>query len=103
MKHVDRPFETPAAVETWRRIEDEATAQVRAELERDETTPLEVGAHIAWTLPGYAGRTDGLTQVHRVGIAQFGNDYTACGDLIPPVVRRVALSPNLVRTLTRCR
>ncbi len=100
---VDRPLETAAAVETWRRIMDEAEEQARASLERDGATPLEVGAHVAWAMPGYRECTDGFTEVHRVGVPQIGNDYTICGEMIPPAARRVVLTPNLVRSLTRCR
>jgi hypothetical protein len=87
--------------ETWQRIEREAHAQVQAELEVDERTPLVFGAHIVWT-GCRLGRTDSLTPVHRVGFPQVHHAFTACGELIPPPIRWSRLSPAMIRTMKRC-
>jgi hypothetical protein len=76
---------------------------VKAELTRDAATPLELGAHIAWTLPGYLETTDRFSEVHRVGNPLLELSRTLCGEMIPPVVRRVPLSPRVMTSLGRCR
>jgi hypothetical protein len=88
--------------ETWARIEREALAQVRAELEHDETTPLVFGAAIAWS-ECLMGRTNGVSVLHRVGLPQHDHEYTTCGDLIPPPIRWVPLSPSTIRVMPKCK
>ncbi len=87
---------------TWQRIEQEAREQMRAELDVAEATPLEAGRFVAWTECRFA-RTDGFSVVHRVGEPMGDTPMTLCGDVVPEPIRRVILSPNLVRALGRCR
>lgn len=87
--------------EIWAEIEREALAQVRSELARDESTPLEFGAPIMWAYNA-RGRTDGLSPVHRVGFPQFNRAYTTCGELVPAPILWCPLSPALARTMPRC-
>ena len=87
--------------ETWREIEQQARDQVRAELARDENTPLEFGAAIVWAFNA-RGRTDGISPVHRVGFPQFNRAYTTCGELVPAPILWCPLSPAMVRTMPRC-
>lgn len=86
----------------WERIEREASEQVRAELQVDENRSLEFGAAIAWS-ECMMGRTCGVSPIHRVGVPQHGHDYTTCGDLIPPPIRWVPLSPATIRVMAKCR
>lgn len=87
----------------WKRIEAEALAQVRSELVWAESAPLEHGRVVAWAECRF-GRTDGLSAVHRVGSCLFNDDArTLCGEIIPPPIRRIALSVNVVRSLGKCR
>ena len=86
----------------WREIEDAARDQVSADLDRLESTPLEFGQHIAWSLCLLAC-TNGMSELHRVGHPVLGYDHTTCGDVIPPPVRWLPLSPAIVRTLPRCK
>jgi hypothetical protein len=86
----------------WAEIESAALAQVRAELERDERTPLEFGYPIVWS-ECLMGRTNGMSELHRVGLPQHGHQYTTCGQLIPPPIRRVPLSPATIRVMVKCR
>ena len=88
--------------EKWRQIEAEARAQVVTELEWLERTPLEFGAHVAWS-ECMLGRTSGLSALHRVGHPQLGYDHTSCGEVVPPAVRWLPLSPAMIRTLPRCK
>ncbi len=92
---------SPTQSETWRALEREVHEQVRADLEADETTPLELGRHIAWSECQQA-RTNGFSAVHRVGLPQFGRAYTTCGELIPPPIRWFQLSPALIRVMPKC-
>lgn len=86
----------------WLRIEGEAREQCAADLALLERTPLEVGAPIAW-VECLLAHTNGLSPLHRVGKAQFGSAYTACGDLIPSPVRWIPVSPAMARTMAPCR
>lgn len=86
----------------WQRIEQDALAQVRAELDVIESTPLVFADLIAWVDCRF-GRTDGLGQVHRVGFPMFGRPYTTCGELIPAPIRWIPLSPRLAQSLGDCR
>lgn len=86
----------------WQEIEREATEQVRAEVEAAEVTPLEWGAMVAWAECRF-GRTDGLGVVHRVESWSLDDARALCGERIPSPVLRLPLTPNLVRTLGRCR
>ena len=86
----------------WREIEAAAREQVSADLDRLESTPLEFGQHIAWS-ECLLGRTNGFSEVHRVGTTQFGRGYTTCGRMIPPPVKWLPLSPAMVRHMRRCR
>lgn len=87
--------------EIWSEIEREAHEQVQAELARDESTPLVFGAPIAWSYNA-RGRTDGVSEVHRVGFPQFNHAYTTCGELIPAPIRWCPLSPAVVRVMAKC-
>ncbi len=90
------------ATETWQRIEEEAHAQVLAELDVDEVTPLEFGAAIVWS-SCVMGRTNGLSPVHRVGFPQINHAFTACGELIPAPIRWVRASSAVIRTMGKCK
>lgn len=80
------------------RIEAEAAAEWRARLAVDEATPLEWGAHIVWSVKTPRnGITDGMSDVHRVGYPIGDNPATTCGEMIPPAVLWVPLSPAMVR------
>src|SRR5690349_19223327 len=81
--------------DVWAAIEREALAQVRTELAHDETTPLVFGAAIAWS-ECLMGRTNGVSLLHRVGMPQHEHEYTTCGDLIPPPIRWIPLSPATI-------
>jgi len=96
---MDRTPDTQAA---WLRIEREALAQVRTELEAEDTQPLTFGAIVAWSDCRFA-RTDELSVVHRAGEAIGDVALTLCGEVIPSAIRRIRLSANLVRSLGRCR
>lgn len=86
------------AVDTeWERIEREAYAQSREDAVMAEHTPMEFGRPVAWSECRF-GRTDSLSLVHREQ-----DDRTLCGELVPAPILRVALTPNLVRTLGKCR
>lgn len=56
---------------------------------------LPAGAEVAWSLTDYAGKTDGLSELHRAE----NEEYTYCGEAIPPQTRH--LPP--IRNLSRCR
>lgn len=56
---------------------------------------LPAGSELAWTVVDYAGKTDGLTELHRVE----NEDCTYCGEPIPPLARH--LPP--IKNLPRCR
>ena len=86
----------------WADIEAAALEQVRAELERDERTPLVFGSPIVWS-ECLMGRTNGMSQLHRVGLPQHGYEYTTCGQLIPPPIRWVPLSPATIRVAPKCK
>lgn len=84
----------------WRRIQSEARAVAIAA----EGTPLQLGQSVAWAECRF-GRTNDLSRVHRADDAKAGDSEdqkTLCGDRVPMPVLRIALSPNLVRTLGRC-
>lgn len=89
----------------WLDIEREAKDQVTDELKRLEETPLVFGDPIAWAEYRYA-RTDGLSEVHHVGVPK-GKDgsepYTTCEIPIPPPIAWLPLSPAMIRTMPRCR
>ena len=85
----------------WRELELAARAQVAADLDVLEATPLEFGAHICWSECRLGG-TNGFTPLHRAGLTQFGHAYTTCGELIPAPVRWLPLSPAIIRTRARC-
>ncbi len=87
--------------ETWQRIEEEARAQIQAELDVDEVTPLEFGKPIVWS-SCVMGRTNGISDVHRVGFPQVGHAFTACGELIPAPIRWVRASAAVIRTMGKC-
>lgn len=86
----------------WLRIEAEAREQVAAEVEALTDTPLEYGHHIAWVDCRYA-RTEGISDVHRVGFPQKHEPYTSCGEQIPHPTRWLSLSPAMIRTMVPCR
>lgn len=86
----------------WREIEREAREQNSLDVIRLESTPLEFGQHIAWTTCLLAC-TNGISELHRVGHPILGYDHTTCGDVIPPPVRWLPLSPAIIRTLPRCK
>ena len=93
---------TPDTRTEWLRIEREALAQVRTELEAEDTQPLTFGAIVAWSDCRFA-RTDVLSVVHRAGESIGDTALTLCGEVIPSPIRRLQLSANFVRTLGRCR
>ncbi len=86
----------------WLRIEAEALAQVRTELEAEDTLKLPFGQIVAWSDCRFA-RTDVLSVVHRAGEPIGETAVTLCGEVVPSAIRRLQLSVNLVRTLGRCR
>ncbi len=86
----------------WEQLEREAREQVQAELDVDEVTPLEFGAAIVWS-SCVMGRTNGLSEVHRVGFPQVDHAFTACGELIPAPVRWVRASAAVIRTMSKCK
>lgn len=90
----DRPKD-----QAWRQLEAEARKQVLAEIAA--TDFLQPGRVVAWSLCRHA-RTDGLSQVHRVGPPIAGVGATLCGEVIPEPIRLVPLNANLARTLGRC-
>ncbi|HEV8448557.1 MAG TPA: hypothetical protein VGQ44_17125 [Gemmatimonadaceae bacterium] len=92
---------TSEQVEVWRGIEAAARKQVQAELRREDAVPLAAGRLVAWVNCHYR-RTDGLSVVHRVGEPLQGASLTLCGEIVPPAIRRVALTEGLVRSLGRC-
>lgn len=86
--------------EIWRRVEAEALAQVRSEI--DQNTPIQPGTPVAWSLTRF-GRTDGFSAVHRAGETIGDLATTLCGDLVPEPILRLALSPRLIRHLGSCK
>lgn len=92
----------PADTFDWRPIEHEARMHALSVLERDESTPLVFGAHIAW-VEFVFGRTDALTPVHRVGYPIAGKPYTTCHEGIPGPLHWMVLSPALIESLGPCR
>ncbi len=86
----------------WEQLEREAREQVRSEIDVDEVTPLEFGQPIVWS-SCVMGRTNGLSEVHRVGFPQINHAFTACGELIPAPIRWVRASPAVIRTMAKCR
>ncbi len=86
----------------WEQLEREAREQVQAELDVDEVTPLEFGAAIVWS-SCVMGRTNGLSEVHRVGFPQINHAFTACGELIPAPIRWVRASAAVIRTMGKCK
>lgn len=82
-------------------IEREAREQVSAELDARAALP-EFGERIAWAITLY-GRTDELSPVHRVGLPNGKEVYTACGEAIPSARLWLPLTDRLVRTMPRCR
>ncbi len=93
---------TTTSEDSWLRIEREALAQVRTELEAEDTQPLPFGQIVAWSDCRF-GRTDVLSVVHRAGESIGETAVTVCGEVVPSPIRRLQLSANLVRTLGRCR
>jgi hypothetical protein len=93
---------TPAAHDDWRKLEIDARTEALASVEATEGAPLPSGQVVAWAECRF-GRTDGLSAVHRAGPTVGDYQRTLCGDQIPVAMMRVALTPNLIRTLGRCR
>lgn len=94
--------EAKRQADPWRQIEHEAREQVRRDVEAEEAQPLALGSAVAWAKYCH-GWTDSLSPVHRVGEPIQGQAMTLCGDVIPCAMMRLPLSPDLVRTLPRCR
>lgn len=90
-----------AMSETWDVIERETREQVRADLHAADAQPVAHGQVMAWVECRFA-RTDSLSVVHRVGEPLEGQGVTLCGEVIPDVIRRLALTPGLIRSLGRC-
>lgn len=88
--------------ESWARIEAEARAQVSAAIIADETAPLKFGQSIAWAIYRF-GRTDDLSEVHRVGYPLQGKPHTTCGEVIPPPANWLVLNPRLAERMPPCR
>lgn len=85
----------------FRGIQQDACKQA---LEAEGET-LALGQPVAWAERRF-GRTDGLSVVHRAGgaaLAMTSDQHTLCGEVVPAAILRVALSPNLCRSLGRCR
>jgi hypothetical protein len=83
-----------------REIELAAAEQATRDREAMEPVPLEEGQFIAWAILQHTSRlTDAISAVHRVG----EKGYTTCGDVIPPIPLRFALSEALVKTMPHCR
>ena len=80
-----------------------------ADVEREERTraasasELSVGESVAWSLSARMAQTDGFSAVHRVGTPSGGTALTMCGEIIPPPVTHVPLTPRLAHSLGRCR
>ncbi len=96
------PRREPGRELAWRKIEQEALAQVRTELEAEDTLALPFGQIVAWSDCRF-GRTDVLSVVHRAGEPIGETAVTLCGEIVPAAIRRLQLSANLVRSLGRCR
>ena len=88
--------------EDFRRIEAAAREQVAAELDIAELTPLVYGDPIAWA-ECKLGRTDDLSEIHRVGNPVKGEPATTCGEKIPEPARRLPLGPGLMATIRHCK
>lgn len=86
--------------ESWDRILREVREQKTADLLRDENTPLEFGAFICWKQGRW--EPEHFAPVHRVGYSEGAYAYTACGQIIPPPLMWLPLSPALVRSMTNC-
>lgn len=93
---------TQSRADIWRRIEAEARDQVRTELDALVQQPLVYGDYIAWTAALY-GRTDGLSEVHRVGVPIRGEPATTCNVMIPAPALWLPLSPAFMHSLGPCR
>ena len=81
----------------WREIERQARSQAAAGGE------LQPGQSIAWSLCARLAQTDGFSAVHRVGQPSGGTALTMCGEIIPPPVKHLPLTPRLAHALGRCR
>lgn len=86
----------------WKELERDARAVAMDRLTIDETTPLELGAHIAWTDTGWMGATSGLSSAHRVGEPIGSKPHTTCGAAIPEPIRRLILTPAIIDALAPC-
>ena len=81
----------------WRQIEREERTRAASASE------LSIGESVAWSLSARMAQTDGFSAVHRVGQPSGGTALTMCGEIIPPPVNRVPLTPRLAQSLGRCR
>jgi len=97
----DRRMLSPE-IDLWRTVEQDARAHALTTLGALEAAPLEFGHVVAWVTCRF-GRTDNLSEVHRAGAPIGETPVTLCGEVIPSAVLRLSLSPNLVRSLGKCR
>jgi hypothetical protein len=87
---------------SWKEIERQVREQITADLIALETTPLEYGQRIAWSIATRGGVTVDLSPIHRVGFPKGNMAYTTCEVPIPAPVCWLPLSPAIERTMTRC-
>lgn len=88
--------------EPWRTVERDALEQVRADIAVVESMPIEAGTPVAWAECRF-GRTDSLSVVHRAGSPIGETPMTLCSAVIPSAMLRLTLTPNLIRSLGRCK
>ena len=88
--------------ETWPDIERAARVQAASALAALEAQPLVIGGLVAWADCHY-GKTDALSVVHRIAVADGKVPETFCGEPIPAPVRRLDLTVWPVRRMDRCR
>lgn len=62
----------------------------------------EFGGYIAWSIPGYKGITDEVSELHRVGEPIQHIAHTTCGKAIPDSLVWLSLGPGMMRGLHRC-
>lgn len=81
----------------WRGIQRDAR------VDAIDTAPLLLeGEHVAWTSCQF-GLTDGVSCAHRVGERVFDQQFTLCGERIPPAIRLMPLSLRMLMSLGRCK
>lgn len=86
----------------WQRIEAEADAQCRAQLDARERTSVAYGDYVAWVTTTRGGVTDGLSALHRVGLPKGNAAYTTCEQPVADPALWLSLSPAIIKTMARC-